>query len=449
MGFFRWLLWVGMVLIVACADVTPTPPSTTVVITPSKTPAIVPTAAATRTPTITPLRWRIPYNNSAETAVFTDVANQIRASHPQFDLTLETGSDDYYSKLWTDLAAGSAPDVFWLPATVLSDFVQSGHLLDLRDYANSTAGYNDTLFYPGPMFHLTFDPTSNDSGKLLWGLPRDVATFALYLNLDLLEETGSADPRLLARRNEWDWEAFRNLTQLVTDVRETAVGYGQNSWWGTHGVWVFGSGGSYLSLDRSSCQIDSAESLRGLDFERSLFDDLRVAVPLDQSAAGSFLAGDVGMYLDGRWFTSTTREQADFEWDVVALPTGAAGAFNWLFWGAYVVNANSAHPKEAWELVWALSSADIQQYTTSAGINLPSRVGAEYIQAFLDSIPPINNAAFLAGLDNAVAEAPLWNANFAAVDGATQKYISQLLRGEISEEYFSLDVCRAVNALLP
>lgn len=449
MAFVRWLLWVGMVLAVACANVTPTPSVTIATPMPTKTPAIVPTAAPTQTSKLTPLTWRILSSNSAETAIFTNVADQISTTYPYFDLTFETDADDYYSTLWMELEAGTAPDVFWLPATLLSDFVQSGHLLNLRDYANTTTDYSDTLFYPGPMFHLTFNPTADKTLDPLWGLPRDVATFALYINLDLLEAVATPDPRELASAGTWDWETFRQLVQQVTDAHESAIGYGQDSWWGTHGVWIFGAGGRYLSMDRSRCMLDSAEVLAALEFEHTLYNDLRVAVPLDDSAIGQFLSGNVGFYLDGRWFTSTMRAEADFEWDVVAIPTGDAGAVNWLFWGAYVVNAKTKHPQEAWELVWGLSSAEIQQYVTSAGINLPSRVGAPYIQSFLDSIPPTNNTAFLAGLENSVVEAPLWYASFAGVDGAAQYYIDQLLQGEISPVEFQAEVCDAVNANLP
>ncbi len=33
---------------------------------------------------------------------------------------------------------------------------------------------------------------------------------------------------------------------------------------------------------------------------------------------------------------------------------------NWLFWGAYVVNANTADPEAAWQLVQALTTAETQ-----------------------------------------------------------------------------------------
>ena len=65
------------------------------------------------------------------------------------------------------------------------------------------------------MFHLTFDPATGEPGGPLWGLPRDVSTFALYLNLDLLAEAGAADPRELAANGEWTWEAVEEVGQAV------------------------------------------------------------------------------------------------------------------------------------------------------------------------------------------------------------------------------------------
>ena len=45
------------------------------------------------------------------------------------------------------------------------------------------------------MYHLTFDPDAGEPGDKLWGLPRDVSTFALYINNDLIAEAGADDPR--------------------------------------------------------------------------------------------------------------------------------------------------------------------------------------------------------------------------------------------------------------
>ena len=93
-------------------------------------------------------------------------------------------------------------------------------------------------FYAGPMYHLTYNPETQrrgaDSGAL-WGLPRDVSTFVLYLNNDLIAEAGAADPRELAKNGEWTWDAFLEVAQKVRALGSDIYGYGANAWWGPYG----------------------------------------------------------------------------------------------------------------------------------------------------------------------------------------------------------------------
>jgi multiple sugar transport system substrate-binding protein len=65
------------------------------------------------------------------------------------------------------------------------------------------------------------------------------------------------------------------------------------------------------------------------------------------------------MFQNGRWATPGIRIR-DFNWDVVNCPTARPVPSNWQFWGAYAVNANTAHPEEAWQLVQELTSAEVQ-----------------------------------------------------------------------------------------
>ena len=119
------------------------------------------------------------------------------------------------------------------------------------------------------------------------------------------------------------------------------------------------------------------------------------------------------MFQNGRWATPGIRE-VDFNWDVVKLPEGPGGPSNWQFWGAYVVNASTENPEAAWDLVAALTSADVQAQVSELGANIPSRVSQDALDAFLTFSPPENNQAFLDGLSegNPVTEAPLWNGDW-------------------------------------
>ena len=112
-------------------------------------------------------------------------------------LTYEAGgteTEGYQQALLTQLAAGEAPDVFWIPGADIAEFASKGVILDLAPYAAADPDFSVDDFYPGPMAQLTTDPATGQPGDVLWGLPRDVSTFGLYLNLDLINEAGAADP---------------------------------------------------------------------------------------------------------------------------------------------------------------------------------------------------------------------------------------------------------------
>lgn len=395
------------------------------------------------------LRWRTRPDNQAEIDVYQSVSDSIDASMDSVALVYEPGgseSSSYQDVLKTELAAGTAPDVFWIPGTDIADFATRGLIMDLRDMASATDGYSDDAFYPGPMFHLTFNPETSNTGETLWGLPRDVSTFALYLNLDLLAESGAPDPRELAANGEWNWDSFVEVASAINALGDDIFGYGQNAWWGPYGYWINAAGGSFFTEDRTGCGLNSAESLAGLEFEQRLYQEFNVAVPYGEDSEPPFLAGKVGMFQNGRWATPGARASADFNWDVVELPDGPAGPSNWLFWGAYVVNANTEHPEAAWELVQALTTAETQGQIAELGANVPSRVSQEALDAFLTFSPPANNQAFLNGLaNNPATEGPLWAGSWPEFDAIMGPEVTAVLNGETSIDDFAASICDEAN----
>ena len=334
------------------------------------------------------LRWRTRPDNQAEIDVYQTISDDLAAASDVFELTYEPGGSEtssYQDVLKTELASGTAPDVFWIPGTDIADFVGRGLLLDLRDQADA-AGHSDDDFYPGPMFHLTYNPETGNTGETLWGLPRDVSTFAMYLNLDLIAEAGAEDPRDLAASGDWNWETFSEVVADVAALGGEVKGFGSDSWWGPYGVWINGAGGSFFTEDRTGCALDSDESLDGLTFANELFTSGNT-LPWGEGAEAPFQAGTLGMFMNGRWATPGMRAANEFNWDVVNIPAGPAGASNWLFWGAYVVNAETEHPEAAWELVQALTTAETQATISELGANIPSRVGQDAIDCVLDLHP--------------------------------------------------------------
>ncbi|KPL77936.1 ABC transporter substrate-binding protein [Levilinea saccharolytica] len=451
------LMVMAAMLLAACAPAaTPAPAAPAEPAAPAVEPTKAPEAAveptkAPEAPAEVALRWRTRPDNQAEIDLYSSISQDLDASLEGITLAYEPGgseSSSYQDVLKTEIANGTAPDVFWIPGTDVADFAKRGLIMDLKAMADKTEGFKTTDFYEGPMFHMTFSPTTNKAGDALWGLPRDVSTFVLYLNLDLIAEAGADDPRELAKEGKWDWEAFLDVAKKVTALGSDIYGYGANAWWGPYGVWLNAAGGGFFNEDRTACALDTDASIAGLEFERKLYVDEKVAVPYGEDSEPPFMAGKVAMFQNGRWATPGVRANAKFNWDVVELPTGANGQGNWLFWGAYVVNAKTAHPEEAWKLVQALTTAETQGKISALGANIPSRVSQEAFDAFLTFTPPANNQAFLNGIDpknKPTAEGPLWAGSWPDYDAVMGPMISSVMNGEMTIEDFKAKICTEAN----
>lgn len=390
------------------------------------------------------LTWMTRPDNQAEADVYASISDDITAKGIGLDLTYVAGTSEgspYQDKLKVDIAAGTAPDVFWLPGTDIANFAKDGLILNIREEAAKTE-HSDADFYAGPMASLTVDPaTGATSPDYLWGVPRDVSTFALYMNLDLIQAAGVDDPRELAAAGEWDWDAFEATSKAITDLGDGNKGFGAGGWWANWGYFVHSAGGGFFNEDRTACALDSDESVAGLEYLKGLYDN-GYGVPFGEDAEPGFKAGQVGMFINGRWATPGAREITDFAWDVVELPTGAVEGRNWQFWGAYVVNAKTANPAAAWKLVQELTSADVQGKISELGANIPSRVSADATEKFLTFSPPANNQAFLNGIaNNPVAEGPLWNGNWPAFDAAAGNGVTALFTGDRTLEDFQANIC--------
>ncbi len=448
------LLVVLSLVLAACPAPAPAPASDPpAAAVPTEAPAEAAAAAPADGGGVT-LRWRTRPDNQEEIDVYQAANDEIAKSMEGVTLLYEPGGSEgasYQDVLKTEIAAGTAPDVFWIPGTDVADFATRGLILNLADVASASDGFNVADFYAGPMYHLTYNPDSGASGAdsgALWGLPRDVSTFALYLNMDLINESGAADPRELAKEGKWDWDAFAEVATKVRGLGEDIYGYGANAWWGPYGVWLNAAGGGFFNETRDACNLNSEASLAGLEFQRSLYQDLDVAVPYGEDSEPPFRAGKVAMFQNGRWATPGSRT-VTFEWDVVDLPNGPAGTpGNWLFWGTYAVNAKSEHPEEAWKLLQALTSAKIQGQISALGTNIPSRVSQEALDAFVTFTPPANNQAFLNGIADAAkptAEGPLWAGSWPDFDKVMGPAIQAVVTGETSVEDFGNTICDEAN----
>jgi len=391
------------------------------------------------------LRWRTRPDNQAEIDVYSSVSENVDEGWDGVALNYEPGgseTDTYQNVLLSELEAGEAPDVFWIPGTDIARFADAGVILNLAELAGADEDYNAEDFYSGPMSFLQ-NPLE-EGEDALWGLPRDVSAFAIYYNADLFDEAGLDYPG----GEDWDWDAFALAAEEISLLGDDTVGFGMSNWWANYGYFINAAGSSFFNEDFTACGLDNDATAEGMAFADSLYEN-GYAIPFGDNPEPPFLAGTVGMFMNGRWATPGVIATAEFNWNVAPLPIGPSGeATNWLFWGAYVVNADTEHPEEAWDLVTRLTSAEVQGQIADLGANIPSRATDEAIELFLNTLPDsdVDNQAFVDGTTSADvrSEAPLFNGDWAAISTALDSGANAVFNGDLSAEEFAATICSEI-----
>lgn len=384
------------------------------------------------------IRWRTRPGDAAEQKVYEELNALVNTqlASKSIQASYDPGANQgYFEKLKTELAAGNAPDIFWIGGVELADFVATGQILDLKPLIDKDSSFKLDDFYGNVIGELSRD------GKV-YGLPRDISTMVTYYNEDLFKAAGLKTPKELAAAGQWNQQAMLDAAKKLTDASKQQYGLGFGNWWGPGwGYFINSSGGSLYTADKTGCGLNTPEVTAAATLASSLYGD-KLLPPGDADGEALFSAGKVGMYFNGRWFTPGVRTNAKFAWDVAPMPEGKVKS-TWLFWGPYLVNAKTTSPDAAWEVLKVLTSAEATGKVASLGTNIPPRKDQAAVDAFLKASPPANNQAFLDGTAYAALEAPLWAGSWADYSGAVQKAWDQMIAGQVKPEEFGKAACDA------
>ncbi|HEY5651299.1 MAG TPA: extracellular solute-binding protein, partial [Acidimicrobiia bacterium] len=136
-----WALVLAISLIVAACgsddstDTTEASTTETTAATPTETtaaPSVETTAGGSEDGVS--LVWRTRPDNQEEIDVYSTISEEIDADLENITLDYQPGSNEgagYQQTLLTELSAGTAPDVFWVPGTDVADFATKGVILDV------------------------------------------------------------------------------------------------------------------------------------------------------------------------------------------------------------------------------------------------------------------------------------------------------------------------------
>jgi multiple sugar transport system substrate-binding protein len=295
-----------------------------------------------------------------ESRLLEQVLKDFAAKFPDITVAWEPVTQQYAEKLQTDLAAGTAADVFYVDSLLAPDLAARGVLLPL-DEPMAEVGVTAEDFYAGLIEAFQWEGRT-------YGLPKDWSSLAMVYDPRAFEGAGISAPPAT-------WDELRSVAQTLLDATGQAPIILPPDF-ARFIVFLYQAGGAVIGPD-GSVAIDSPETQQALDYYYGLYADGLAATPADVGAQwpGDAFAKDLGVIVfEGNWmFPFLAASAPDKQFLIAELPAGPAGKVTMGFTVSYSINAKTKVPAAAWELVNYLTGPEGMARWTDLGLAMPSR----------------------------------------------------------------------------
>ncbi|MGA2641285.1 MAG: sugar ABC transporter substrate-binding protein [Spirochaetia bacterium] len=321
------------------------------------------------------------------------VADNFMAKNPGIKIEItQMGWADYWNDLQTSMVAGTAADVFTDHLAKYPEFAAKGQLLDIEPMVKADK-VPTNIYLTGLADLWTRD------GKR-FGLPKDWDTIAVVYNKDMAAKAGITD----AEMNSMTWNpnnggTFETVLRKFAQDKNGNNGlsakfdpknvvrwgiamdysnfgaYGQQYWsaFAASTGWKF-TDGMYASkyYYDDSRFIQTMQYFADLSRKKGLMPPYEALSAQNVGSTVLFTSQKIGMILDGSWMIGFYGGNTEFKVGFARLPIGPVGRrsmFNGLADSIYI---RTQHPKEAWQWVKYLGSAEAQNVVGSYGAVFPA-----------------------------------------------------------------------------
>jgi len=409
-----------------------------------------PSPASTTTATSKPVHkltmwyWNI-MRPDLSTDLYRDIVNDWNDSRP--DIQIETTAldiEEYRSKIKTSLAAGEAPDMFYMwSGSFVRPYLRTGNMLSLDAYLTDDIR---ARIKPGML------EKCMDEGKV-YSLPIGTFIANLYCNTDLFKKADAGIPK-----------TYEELVVAIKALRQegiTPIALGEKDrwpgmyWYDILAMRIAGAKGAqnaleYPALFEREVFRDAAEKLVALyslgAFSKEAFEWGFVEM-LD-----SFRKGEAAMMYQGNWVNEIIEAKDSptlGKVTVVPFPivTGGNGSAYEFLGGnldSFYIRASTAYPKDAVEVLLHVSEQAARQgEAESSGISC-----WKSDPALLTNHTPLA-AQSIALMETARSFLGWWDTLLPAVSADTHKsLVADLLDGRVTPIEFSAEMAK-LNGMQP
>lgn len=374
------------------------------------------------------------------------VAKAFERANPTIRVAVEQyPASAYWTKLYTELASGTAPDVFWGNNLNVLQLVAQHDVLSQSKFISashvSTSGYVPGLTKFFQLHGQTY------------ALPKDWDTIGIVYNKALFKKYHVTMPSSLTWNPTTGGSFLRLAQQLTVDGNGVHAGQpGFNSGkvvnWGvlsendTHEDaynFIAMNGGSFLKREYGKTfTFNSPAATQAMQFLVNLILKYHVSPPasltnppLVNPGQQLFLQGHVAMYIAGDWHLKSIGSGAKFAWGVAKLPVGPNGRISVINTLGNFINAKTPHRNAAWKFVQFLSGPQAAKIMGSGGYIWPSLSAYDPLFAKYWQGHGVNVTAFEAEARGKTIINPVTN-NFNAASLAMNNIFNLMYLGKVS-----------------
>lgn len=321
--------------------------------------------------------------NRHDAEYLTPLIEEFNNTNENIYIDYQIYADNYAQMLDLAFSTNSAPDVFMLSSTdpLEVQVNEKKMLLDLSQFMTEEdyARFGEGAFVEG----------INAIGDGIYSFPYTASACRLFYNQDIFDRVGISGPPTTVQ------EMVDYATLITNELSSEGIyGFAGN----------FKSAASSVARSIDMVNVRSGGNRSGFDYSTGTFDfstykpvleafkamfATGVAFPGCESLdidplRTQFAAGKIGMYMSishGEPGVYASQFPTDQNWNCAQIPTltGNVDGKQQLWFGGSqcAINANTAHPQEAWEVFQFLHSDDVMAGYHSAGLGtvmIPSAV---------------------------------------------------------------------------
>jgi multiple sugar transport system substrate-binding protein len=287
-----------------------------------------------------------------------EVRNQVNAdfaaAHPGVVLNQELlpAGQNYFEKLQTLIAAGTAPDIFDMWEGYVQPYAANGALLNLDPFLETDSRVKKDGLLPAAIDGGSWE--DHLYALLIGFIPGPVS---LYYNAAHFEQAGAPAPTA-----DWTWDDMRSAAQALTvdsngDGTPEQWGVAFDLWFVPWLHWIWSNGGDVLNTGSTAATIAEAPSVEALQWWADLVNVDKLALAPSmlasmQGALNAFQTGAVSMLLGNAWDVGTLTGAQDLQWQAVLSPTANNGNRVWYtHFQCWAISAQTQVGPVAWEYI--------------------------------------------------------------------------------------------------